>query len=146
MKKSVCEIGRVFLRLLASVAVLAIIAPVSLLAAEGLTRIAESVYSYVDVKNASPSNSFGANAGIIVGRDGVVVVDTLMTAKEAKRFIRDIRAITEKPVKYVVDTHYHLDHAFGNAEFARLGAVIVSHENDRANLAKNGEGNPEKIR
>jgi len=107
-------------------------------AGQGLTKLAENVYSYVDAKNASPANSFAANAGIIIGRDGILVVDTLISAKEAKRFIGDIRKISEKKIKYVVDTHYHLDHAFGNGEFASLGAAIISQENDRKNLEIKG--------
>lgn len=51
--------------------------------AGGLIKIADGVYSYVDAKNPSPATSFGANAGIIIGKDGVVVVDTLTSAKEA---------------------------------------------------------------
>ena len=108
-------------------------------AAEKLTKIADGVYSYVDTKNSSPQNSEGANAGIIIGRDGIVVIDTLISAKEARRFIRDIRAISKKPVKYVVNTHYHLDHTFGNSEFSKLGAVIISHINDSNNLKAQGE-------
>ncbi len=108
-------------------------------AQQGLIKIIDNVYSYVDVKNSGPSNSFGANAGIIIGRDGIVVIDTLVSAKEAKRFIKDIRAISKKPIKYVVNTHYHLDHTFGNSGFAKLGAVIISHTNDNKNLKTNGE-------
>jgi glyoxylase-like metal-dependent hydrolase (beta-lactamase superfamily II) len=109
------------------------------LAGQGLTKLADNVYSYVDVKNATPAESFAANAGIVVGRDGILVVDTLISAKEARRFISDIRKVSEKPIKYVVDTHYHLDHAFGNCEFATLGATIISQANDRKNLANKGE-------
>lgn len=108
-------------------------------AQQGLTKIAENVYSYVDVKDASPQSSFAANAGVVVGKDGVLVIDTLVSAKEAKRFISDIRKVTDKPVKYVVNTHYHLDHTFGNAEFAGLGATIISHAEDRKNMIANGE-------
>jgi cyclase len=100
-------------------------------AAEKLTQIAENVYAYVGTKNGSKNNSFGANAGIIIGKDGIVVVDTMISAKEAKRFIRDIRSISRKPIRYVVNTHYHLDHVFGNSEFAKLGAVVIAHENDK---------------
>ncbi len=105
----------------------------------GLTKIADNVYSYTDVKNGSPANSFGANAGIVVGKDGIIVIDTLTSAKEARRFISDIRKVSDKPVKYVINTHYHLDHSFGNAEFERLGAIIISHEADNKNLHDNGE-------
>ena len=139
MKRTVVGISRAALSMLILWAALIIFPPLTPAADIGLTRIAENVYSYVDVKNGSPSNSFAANAGIIIGRDGVVVVDTLMTAKEARRFIKDIRAVTQKPIRYVVDTHYHLDHAFGNSELVRLGAVVVAQERDRANLEKNGQ-------
>jgi len=108
-------------------------------AQDGLTKIADNVYSYESVKNAGPANSFAANAGIIVGSDGIVVVDTLISAQEAQRFIKDIRKISNKPIRYVVDTHSHLDHAFGNAEFAKIGAVIVSHASCRENMLKSSE-------
>ena len=115
-------------------------------AGDGLTKIADNVYSYVGVKKASPANSFGANAGIVIGRDGIVVIDTLISAKEAGRFIKDIRAVSDKPIRYVINTHSHLDHTFGNVEFARLGAVIVSHVNGRKNMQINSEANLKKAR
>jgi glyoxylase-like metal-dependent hydrolase (beta-lactamase superfamily II) len=104
-------------------------------AAQGLTKIADGIYSYIDEKNPAPAGSFGANAGIIIGKEGVVVVDTLISSKEARRFINDIRAVSDKPLKYVVNTHEHLDHSLGNNDFIRLGAVVVSH----ANCKKNAE-------
>lgn len=103
-------------------------------AAEKLTRIAKNVYAYVDTKNGTGKNSFGANAGIIVGRDGIVVVDTMISAREARRFLRDIRALSKKPIRYVVNTHSHLDHVFGNNEFAKAGAVIVAQENAKRDM------------
>jgi glyoxylase-like metal-dependent hydrolase (beta-lactamase superfamily II) len=109
-------------------------------AAAELTKLTGNVYSYVGVSDASPSHSFAANAGIIIGRDGVLVVDTLISAKEGERFLADIRKVTSAPIKYVVNTHTHLDHALGNCVFAKLGATIISHAADRAYLAKNGAG------
>jgi len=103
-----------------------------------LTKLSENVYSYVGEKDASPSRSFAANAGIVIGRDGVLVVDTLISAKEGERFLADIRKITKKPIKYVVNTHTHLDHAFGNCVFAELGATVISHSADKVLLAKSG--------
>lgn len=111
----------------------------------GLTKLAENVYSYVGVTDASPANSFAANAGIVIGRDGVLVVDTLMSAKEGERFLADIRKVTNKPIRYVVNTHTHLDHAFGNSVFAKLGAVVISHEADRAFMEKVGEATLKNI-
>lgn len=106
---------------------------------KSLTKIAENVYSYVGVKDASPRHSYAANAGIVIGTDGVLVIDTLISAKEARRFLKDIRAITKKPIKYVLTTHAHFDHAFGSCVFTDQGATMVSHALDGASLAKNGE-------
>jgi glyoxylase-like metal-dependent hydrolase (beta-lactamase superfamily II) len=113
-------------------------------AAESLTKLADNVYAYVNTHKASPSNSFGANTGVIIGRDGIVVVDTLISAKEADRFIKDIRAVSDKPVKYVINTHSHLDHTFGNSEFVKLGAVVISQSNAKKNMLANGEANLKK--
>lgn len=109
------------------------------LAAEKLTEIAADVFAYVDTRNMSAQNSFGANAGIIIGRDGILVVDTLISSREAQRFLKDIRLISDKPIRYVVNTHHHLDHAFGNGDFARQGAVVISQLNDAANLKIHGQ-------
>ena len=108
-------------------------------AGNALVKITDNVYSYADVKDASPANSFGANAGIVVGKDAILVIDTLGSSKEAKRFIKDIRAVSDKPIKYVVNTHNHLDHTFGNSEFSKLGATIISHTNCRAAMEKTAE-------
>ena len=98
-------------------------------AEDGLVRITDNVYSYVDIEDTSAANSFGANAGIIIGKKGIAVIDTLVSAKEAKGFLQDIRKISDKPILYVINTHYHLDHSFGNAVFSKLGAAIVAHKN-----------------
>ena len=109
-------------------------------AADGLTKVTGSIYAYADVKEPSPKNSFGANAGIIIGQDFLVAVDSLISSREAKRFLKDIHKISKKPIKFLVDTHYHLDHSLGNSEFAKLGAIIIAHENDQENMQKAGEG------
>lgn len=102
--------------------------------AEGLVKITDRIYAYADTKNLCPANSFGANAGIIIGDKGILVVDALASAQEAQRFISDIRKVSDKPIRYVVDTHSHFDHTFGNAEFAALGTVIVAQDNCTENL------------
>ncbi|MBI5444840.1 MAG: MBL fold metallo-hydrolase [Deltaproteobacteria bacterium] len=106
---------------------------------EGLIKIAENVYSYVGVKDGSAANSFAANAGIVVGKDAVLVVDTLISARSAERFLADIRKVTDKPIRYVVNTHTHLDHAFGNCVFTKLGAVVIAQEKDREALEKSAD-------
>ncbi len=95
-----------------------------------LSRLSEHVYAYIGITQASPSaNSFGANCGVIIGSDAVMVIDTLVSAKKARALISQIEEITDTPIKYVANTHYHLDHAWGNCEFEKLGAVIIAHEN-----------------
>lgn len=103
----------------------------------GLTKLSEHVFAYVDIKNASPSgNGFGANSGVVIGNDAVLVIDTRVSAKQAQELIADIKKVTDKPVKYVVNTHYHLDHSGGNCEFVKLGAVVIGQENSRLTAAK----------
>lgn len=104
--------------------------------ADGLVKVADGVYAYLNVKSGSPHNQFGANAGIVVGEKGLLVVDTLTSAKEAAKFLADIRKVSKKPIKYVVNTHYHLDHAFGNCVFADMGAHIISHINCRRQVLR----------
>jgi cyclase len=127
-------------RIILFVFALTVLVVVAAPAQAGLTKIADGVYSYVDEKNPSPSTSFGANAGIIIGKDGIVVVDTLISAKEAQRFIKDIRAVSDNPIRYVIDTHDHLDHVLGNSEFARLGAAIIAQAETKAAMVKSGDG------
>lgn len=72
------------------------------------------------------------NAGFIVGRDGVLVVDTFAAPEAAEELLAEIRRRTTLPVRWAVNTHYHLDHVGGNGVFERAGAVLVAHENVRA--------------
>jgi cyclase len=123
----------------AVVLVLAFCLPVFGAESPGLQKISNHVYGYVDIKNAAPATGFGANASLVMGRDAALVIDTLISAKKADRFLADIRKITDKPVKYVVNTHYHLDHAWGNAQFAKQGAVVISHDNTRKAMPQSAQ-------
>jgi glyoxylase-like metal-dependent hydrolase (beta-lactamase superfamily II) len=57
------------------------------------------------------------NIGVIVGRDEVAVIDTRSSPGQAREILADVRGITRLPVRVVIDTHGHSDHAFGNATF-----------------------------
>jgi len=74
----------------------------------------------------------GGNAGFVVGDDGVAVIDTFQDPEPAQALAAEIRKITKLPIRFVVNTHYHLDHVNGNDVFAAAGAVIVAHRNVRA--------------
>lgn len=104
----------------------------SALAAEArnftIKNIGDGVYAAI-----SPDRSqAGSNAGFIVGSAGVLVVDTFVDVGPAKELLAEIRKITNLPIRFVVNTHYHLDHTGGNAVFAESGATILAHRNVRA--------------
>jgi cyclase len=80
---------------------------------------------------AKPKSSAGSNAGFVIGDDGVAVIDTFQDAAAARQLLAEIQKLTKLPIKFVVNTHYHLDHVTGNAVFAQAGAVIIAHKNVR---------------
>ena len=73
--------------------------------------------------------SANSNAGFVIGENGVLVVDAFFEAETAKALLREIRNITPKPIRYLVNTHYHIDHVAGDQVFKDAGAIIVAHRN-----------------
>lgn len=76
----------------------------------------------------------GCNASIVVNADDVLVVDTHLSPGAAWALREELRAITPKPVRYVVNTHWHWDHAHGNAAFGPE-VTVIGHDYTRAKLA-----------
>ena len=74
------------------------------------------------------------NIAVSIGSDGVFLVDS-MYAQMHQKIVDAVRALSPLPIRYVVNTHLHGDHTAGNAAIAKLGAVIISHENMRKRMA-----------
>lgn len=100
-------------------------------------ELADGVYACIGASGSS-------NSGIIVGRRSVLVVDTRLNPPLARELEAAIRQVTDKRVTYVVNTHFHGDHTFGNQVFADQSAVIASSVT-RDRLATEGEKHLEWI-
>src|SRR4051812_4467232 len=103
-------------------------------------RIADGVFTFV------ANDSYGAlvsgNSTLIIGDSAALIVDTGHYPDVTRRMIEEVRSLTTKPVRYVVNTHWHPDHWMGNAAYARAypGVTIVSTEFTRGEIQRRGAG------
>lgn len=120
---------RSFLTGLAAVVVLAVLA-----------QAQQVDFSKVEIKTTKLSNNFyalegqGGRIGVLTGPDGVLMVDTQF-APLSQKIAAAIKQVSDKPVRFVVNTHVHGDHTGGNENFAKMGATIFSREQLRRRLA-----------
>ena len=77
----------------------------------------------------------GGNIGLSVGQDGAFLIDD-QYAPLTDKILKAISAVTDKPVRFLVNTHWHYDHTGGNENIGKGGTIIVAHDNVRKRLAK----------
>src|ERR1700730_5846163 len=94
-----------------------------------LKQVGPNAWAAIDNHKARASS--GANAGFVIGEDGVAVIDTFASTEAATKLLAEIRKVTKAPVRFVVNTHYHLDHVAGNGVFAGAGALVLAQRNVR---------------
>ncbi|MEM4966427.1 MAG: MBL fold metallo-hydrolase [Sulfolobales archaeon] len=90
-----------------------------------LERISDNVYAFIQPNG----DWFLSNAGVIIGKEYAIVVDSLTNEKMTRAFISEIRKITQKPIRYLINTHEHEDHLWTNHLFT--GAITICHTNCR---------------
>ncbi|HEX2781546.1 MAG TPA: MBL fold metallo-hydrolase [Gemmatimonadaceae bacterium] len=97
-------------------------------------RLADGVYAFV--QHDPLRTPVDGNSTVIIGDADVVVVDSRSTPASARALIAEIRALTSRPVRYVINTHWHSDHHYGNDAFRKAypGVEIVSHAATRADM------------
>src|SRR5262249_49668904 len=90
-----------------------------------INDLGANIYAAID----DAKGDAGANAGFVIGTESVAVIDTFENEKAAQALLGEIRKRTKLPIRFVVNTHYHIDHVAGNKVFKDAGAVIIAQEN-----------------
>ena len=92
-------------------------------AAYKFTEIVPGIYSAI----GTGSMNVGSNSAVIVNKDDVVIVDSHISPESGRAMLQELKAITDKPVRILIDTHFHYDHTNGNQAFPP-GVDIIAHE------------------
>src|SRR4051812_21613518 len=101
------------------------------------TKVAGQVYV---IEDATPEFS-GGNIGVSVGADGIVLIDDKF-APLAPKIEAALKSISDKPVRFIINTHYHADHSDGNVVWGAK-TTVISHDNTRKRMAAGaGKDNP----
>jgi cyclase len=90
-----------------------------------LVKVADGVYAAI----AKPGGLASGNAGFVIGDDSVLIFDTFFTPAAIEELIAEIQKLTKLPIKFAVNSHYHLDHTGGNQVLAERGVPIIGHDN-----------------
>ena len=106
-----------------------------------IVKVASGVYAAI--RTEPPGLTVNANSVFIINDEDVVVVDTTLTPGTARETIAALKQITNKPVKYVINTHWHDDHIMGNQVYRDTfpGVEFIAHVNTRDYLPTTGLAN-----
>src|SRR5437867_3671854 len=101
-----------------------------------LVKVRDDLY-IIENMNAVVADigAYGGNITVYLTNDGVILVDS-KNEKTHDDVVAKVKSLTDKPIKYVVLTHNHGDHAAGAARMQAIGAMIVISANDRDNMAR----------
>jgi glyoxylase-like metal-dependent hydrolase (beta-lactamase superfamily II) len=104
-------------------------------------KIAAGIYAVI--RTEPPSLWFTPNNVFIIGKKDVIVVDSNLTSEHTREVLAELRKLTDKPVKYVVNTHWHEDHIIGNRVYrdAFPGVQFIGHRSTLTDLPTIGETN-----
>ena len=134
-----CACRRTFLRSALTFSVAPLVGRLPALAATGMafSEIAPGVFVHQGrYELQSPENRGDmANASFVIGNDAVAIIDTLGSAKVGAEMRAAIKVTTDKPIRYVVNSHMHPDHVLGNVAFKEDGAEFVGHHKLARGLA-----------
>jgi glyoxylase-like metal-dependent hydrolase (beta-lactamase superfamily II) len=92
-----------------------------------LQEVGQGIYALVASTDLPPVSPMVAisNGGFVIGSDGVLVIDPFQTPELAELMISTVKSLTDKPIKYVLNTHYHLDHTGGNVAFVKREVPVI---------------------
>ncbi len=105
-----------------------------------LKKLADGVFFHNAILDEPNKKNQGliANLGVIIGRDSILVIDAGSSKKLAEKFIKSIKNISVKPIRYLIITHRHFDHSYGIEAFKEINAKIYMSKEEFYYFKKDG--------
>ena len=105
-----------------------------------LQRVVDGIYVHVGPHEDGSAQNLGSvgNAGVVIGDQAVALIDTGGSRAFGEKLRTAVRGLTDLPIRYVINTHAHPDHIFGNAAFDDAATTFVGHRNHTRALTMRG--------